>query len=356
MAVPGSRKGEAIGYPCTDRELIRAANSLDADSNSSGVIIGAIFFWGDAIASLPSGCVICDGSANSSGSGLNLTNRFIKCVGTDAANKSLGAAGPVDGLGEHTHGDYSNPVVSSMENIVGSLSTDPSNIKATEKDGEHGHSGRTDYRSPRLDWDGEHTHEGLLSGESVTLALDGSHTHGTANSGVENVPPHPASDVAEMLGDHPSHTHGLTTFASEVQSGSARHTSTASVTGPMSPSDALEHDPPTLGAPELEHSPSHTHSVTFSSDGDHAHTLDQHQHLISGMSDGGHVHQTVPHHHDFTLEKTGDHYHVIEDKEHGHPVVFPEHDHLVTVGHGGGHDHTMGDPPCMQLIAVERIS
>jgi len=354
MAVPGSRKGEAIGYPCTDRELIRAANSLDADSNSSGVIIGAIFFWGDAIASLPSGCVICDGSANSSGSGLNLTNRFIKCVGTDAANKSLGAAGPVDGLGEHTHGDYSNPVVSSMENIVGSLRTDPSNIKATERDGKHGHSGKTDYRSPELVYDGEHTHEGLLSGEGVNLPSDGSHTHSTVASGVGNIPAHAAGSVADILADHPGHTHGLTTFESEVRGGSARHTSTASATGRVDDDGDLEHSE-TLGT--LAHTPAdHTHTVQFPSGGSHTHTLSQHQHLISGMSDGGHVHQTVPHHHDFTLEKTGDHYHVIEDEEHGHPVVFPEHDHLVTVGHGGGHDHTMGDPPCIQLIAVERIS
>ena len=83
--------------------------------------------------------------------------------------------------------------------------------------------------------------------------------------------------------------------------------------------------------------------------------MDDHSHDLETDVAPDHSHQTLLHDHTFILESKS-HSHPVDEGEHDHDVLFNEHSHLVVVEPAGGHFHTMGDPPCIQLIAVERIS
>jgi len=85
---PNVRQGDKLFYVySSDGKAYAISNYLDDK-------IGTIKMWGGSLANIPPGWALCDGTSNAAGSGIDLTDKFIR------AGTGIGTTG---GTAQHTH-------------------------------------------------------------------------------------------------------------------------------------------------------------------------------------------------------------------------------------------------------------
>jgi len=318
--------------------------------------------WAGLLANIPAGWAVCDGVANSvgnGGSGLNLSNKFLKWSTSTAG--TFGSSNT--GLGGAHSGDTAVSTTGITINDA-SLSTNASATGITID----GTALTTQSATTGITIDKGGSIETSLAGTGITINL----ANVTVNSAYTGISVD--SYDLEYTGSETTGitlTGGSVTIANNTTGINLNQVSPATVNPKVdvgTQSSLILSDPghnhiatynkPTVSDPGHKHEiDPHAHDITdpghYHTTVDHSHTINDPQHLHTipdhthGVTDPGHVHSILAHSHGVT-DPT--HSHTIPD--HGHTITDPGHDHSFSVP---DHVHTAGEPPFVTLIPIERI-
>ncbi len=297
---PNVRVGYAVPY------ALDSTGAPFAVYSYSSLKIGFGTFWTGAIADIPAGWQLCNGTNGTP----DLRDRFLVCAGLTYAVEATG------GAVTHTH------------SVSGTVDSDGIHTHTVPSSGTHTHSGTTAFG-------GDHAHGGTTVGSgtlvtdlalaAISIADHASHSHGgateaggTGNTGASGTGA-TGSSVIGSIPDHGTHTHvvGLPGTQYDI----------TGVTGPSiveagdytsnTESSALTHD--VTGTGHTHTGPSHTHSGPS-----HTHVIPSQAAMSHSITDGisgiGHGHNIATHFHGINASGT--------------------HDHTFSIGSSGAHTHT----------------
>ena len=227
--LPGVEPGQ-LAYWNTTGEL---ATNPEGSNQGTNVPVGGIILWSGAVASIPGGWALCNGSNGTP----DLRDRFVVGAGSTYAVAATGGATTVDA--SHTHGD------GSLGADSGGAHTHGAGTLATDTEAAHSHG----YGTLATDTEAAHTHG-----------------PGTLNT---------ASDT---------HDHTLTIYGHTLLYASGTESLNVMTNVTMN-TDAHDHD---VDSGTTASGGSHDHDVTSGSTG----TGGGHSHDVTGSSasDGAHTH------------------------------------------------------------------